>query len=151
MHLEVRAGGASSYLNFDLLVTEQGHQMWDDAGVDDHLDLLVPGIGQVRQSPDRVDQDLPDTKKKKKLFFSAAWANLGSCIDKTFSKGTPQSLAEQKKKNGITRCTHADVGVIYQHTQSRQDLGREKTDKKGHKEEKFSRIRVLLLLFFFFI
>lgn len=69
-------GGASRYLNFDLLMTQQRNQMWDDAGVNDHLYLLVPCIGQVRQSPHRVDQDLQETKKSRR-FFSAVWTNLG--------------------------------------------------------------------------
>lgn len=67
-------GGASWYLNFDLLMTQQRNQMWDDAGVDDHLYLLVPSIGQIRQSPHRVHQDLQETKKSHR-FFSAAWTN----------------------------------------------------------------------------
>lgn len=48
----------SLYLNFDLLVTEQGYQVRDDTRVDDHLDLFVPSVRQVGQSPDRVHQDL---------------------------------------------------------------------------------------------
>lgn len=56
--------GVSSYLNFDLLVTEQRYQMWDDARVDDHLDLLVSSICQIRQSPHCVYQDLEEAKSK---------------------------------------------------------------------------------------
>lgn len=53
----------SPYLNFDFLVTEQRHQMRDDAGVDDHLDLLVAGVCQVGQSPHCVYQNLETAKK----------------------------------------------------------------------------------------
>lgn len=55
--------GAFSYLNFDLLVTEQRYQVGDDAGVDDHLYLLISGIRQVRQSPHCVDQNLKVERK----------------------------------------------------------------------------------------
>lgn len=56
--------GVPSYLNFDLLVTEQRDQMRDDARVDDHLDLLVPSVRQIGQSPHCVYQDLEAAKKK---------------------------------------------------------------------------------------
>lgn len=35
--------------------------MRDDARVDDHLYLFVAGVGQIRQSPHGVDQDLQET------------------------------------------------------------------------------------------
>lgn len=62
----VLISSVSPYLNFDLLVTEQRYQMRDDARVDDHLDLLVPGVCQIGQSPHCVYQDLETAKKKKK-------------------------------------------------------------------------------------
>lgn len=65
MYSKACTSGASWYLNFDLLMTEQRYQMWDNAGVDDHLYLLVPSIGQIRQSPHRVDQDLQETKNNR--------------------------------------------------------------------------------------
>lgn len=37
--------------------------MRDDAGVDDHLDLLVAGVCQVGQSPHCVYQNLETAKK----------------------------------------------------------------------------------------
>lgn len=52
------AAGASPYLYFDFLVAEEGHQVRDDAGVDDHLDLLVARVRQVGQGPHSVHQDL---------------------------------------------------------------------------------------------
>lgn len=55
----------SSYLNFDLLVTEQRYQMRDNARVDDHLDLLIPSVRQIRQSPHGVYQDLEAADKKR--------------------------------------------------------------------------------------
>lgn len=39
--------------------------MWDNAGVNNHLDLLVPSICQVGQSPHCVYQDLEVAKKEK--------------------------------------------------------------------------------------
>ena len=61
-----------SYLNFDLLVTEQRNQMRDDTGVNDHLDLLVPSVRQIRQSPHRVYQDLKVAKRKNEwIHFSS--------------------------------------------------------------------------------
>lgn len=73
MHSKACTGGASWYLNFDLLMTQQRYQMWDDARVDDHLYLLVPSVSQIGQSPHRVDQDLQGTKNNRLL--SAAWTN----------------------------------------------------------------------------
>lgn len=74
MYSKACTGGASRYLNFDLLMTEQRYQTRNDAGIDDHLYLLVPSIGQVRQSPHRVDQDLQETKEKHQI-FCAAWTS----------------------------------------------------------------------------
>lgn len=61
---------ASSYLNFDLLVTEQRYQKRDNARVYDHLYLLIPSISQIRQSPHCVYQDLETAKKTKLIFFA---------------------------------------------------------------------------------
>lgn len=47
--------------------------MRDDAGVNDHLYLLVASIGQIRQSPHRVDQDLQEMKNS--LLFYLACTN----------------------------------------------------------------------------
>lgn len=55
--------GAFSHLNFDLLLTEQRYQVRDDARVDDHLYLLIPGVRQVRESPHCVDQNLKAERK----------------------------------------------------------------------------------------
>lgn len=55
----------SPYLDFDLLVAKQGHQVGHDARVDDHLNLLVAGVRQVGQSPHRVHQDLQGSKVPK--------------------------------------------------------------------------------------
>lgn len=52
-------------------MTEQRYQMGDNAGVNDHLYLLVPSIGQVRQSPHSVDQDLQEEKDNHRLFSTA--------------------------------------------------------------------------------
>lgn len=56
--------GSSSYLNFNFMMTEQRYQVRNDGRVDDHLDLLVPSIRQVRQSPDSIHQDLERTKNR---------------------------------------------------------------------------------------
>lgn len=45
-------------------MTEQRYQVRDDAGVDDHLYLLITSIGQIRQSPDCVNQDLQETNSR---------------------------------------------------------------------------------------
>ena len=60
---------SSAYLNFDLLVTEQRDQVRDDHRVDDHLDLLIPGVRQVGQSPHCVYQDLEAEKKHWLIYF----------------------------------------------------------------------------------
>lgn len=46
--------------------------MRDDARVDDHLYLFVTGVGQIRQSPHGVDQDLQETNSP---LFSPACTN----------------------------------------------------------------------------
>lgn len=65
--------GVSSYLNFDLLVAEQGYKMRDDAGVDDHLDLLIPSVRQVGQSPHGVYKDLPAANTRNQWIHSPTW------------------------------------------------------------------------------
>lgn len=55
---ERRVASVATYLNFDLLVAKQRHEEGDDSGVDDHLDLLVAPVGQIRQSPHCVYKDL---------------------------------------------------------------------------------------------
>lgn len=84
--------------------------MRDDARVDDHLYLFVPGVGQIRQSPHGVDQDLQGTKNSP-LFSSRMYE--------------PRGLYQTVSKTQIRRFTHADVSVIYQHTERRQDLRKE--------------------------
>lgn len=49
-----------THLNFDLLVAKERHQVRNNARVYDHLDLFVASVSQIRQSPHRVHQDLPD-------------------------------------------------------------------------------------------
>ena len=47
-----------AYLHFHFLMAKQRHQERHDARVDDHLDLLVSAVCQVRQRPHRVHQNL---------------------------------------------------------------------------------------------
>lgn len=39
------------HLNFDLLMAEERHQKRNNSRIDDHLDLFVASIRQIRQSP----------------------------------------------------------------------------------------------------
>lgn len=47
--------------------------MRDDAGVNNHLDLLVPCVRQVRQSPHGVYQDLEGAKHQEILMNTLAF------------------------------------------------------------------------------
>lgn len=47
-----------THLNFDLLVAKEGYQVRNNARVNDHLDLLIASISQIRQSPHCVHKDL---------------------------------------------------------------------------------------------
>lgn len=46
------------HLNFHLLMAEERHKKWNNSRVDDHLDLLVASVRQIRQSPHCVYEDL---------------------------------------------------------------------------------------------
>lgn len=48
----------NSYLNFDLLMTEERHKKWNNSRINDHLDLLVAPVRQIGQSPHCVYKDL---------------------------------------------------------------------------------------------
>lgn len=70
------------YLNFDLLVAEQGDKEGDHARVYHHLNLLVPTIRQIGQSPHRVHQDLQKyviNKSNKSCFNGAADIKIMVC------------------------------------------------------------------------
>lgn len=95
--------------------------MWDDAGVDDHLYLLVPSIGQIRQSPHRVDQDLQETKN---------------------NRLTQQHILQRYSANSLQKSDHDSLTLTSVWLISTQRAGRiwgEKTHR--------SRIFVLLLHF----
>ncbi|RUS84375.1 hypothetical protein EGW08_007837, partial [Elysia chlorotica] len=47
-------------MNFNILMAEQRHQERDHTTVNDHLDLAVPTVSQVRQSPHSVNQNLKE-------------------------------------------------------------------------------------------
>ena len=55
---------AKVHLHFDFLVTEQWYKEGDDTRVDDHLNLVVSAVRQVRQRPHGVYQDLDNNNSK---------------------------------------------------------------------------------------
>lgn len=85
LFISISLCSASSYLNFDLLVTEQRYQIRDDARVDDHLYLLIPSISQIRQSPHCVYQDLETAKKTKLIFLLSAQLKIPSYANRLIS------------------------------------------------------------------
>ena len=97
------------YLNFDLLVAEQWHQVRHDARVDDHLDLLVAGIRQVGQRPHRVHQDLRRGEVKSATSGVKSMASL---------KGV------HNDPNARDGDTHTNIGVVDQHTERWENLRR---------------------------
>jgi len=45
---------ATTDLDFNFMVVEQRHEKWYDPGLDNHLDLIVTSVGEIRQCPHRV-------------------------------------------------------------------------------------------------
>jgi hypothetical protein len=129
----------SPYLDFDLLVAKQGHQVGNDARVNDHLNLLVASVRQVGQSPHRVHQDLQGSKVPKTkyslsfintciiyqyLFVAIKWG--GKNINIINVNVLLFGLSLSGYHHGI-RNTHINISVVDQHTESWKNL-REKNE-----------------------
>ena len=50
-----------THLNFDLLVVQQRNKEWYNSGLNNHLDLVIASVREIRQCPNRIYQDLKRT------------------------------------------------------------------------------------------